>query len=289
MRARGARHGLTLIEVLLVLVLVLTLLGLLATYLVRQRESAFRVQCANNLKRSGEAAITFSEGTAGTKGKGFLPAARIADGYATWAVQIAPGLTAGHPLLTWDPRKPFAEQDEIVRQTALMTFFCPARLRQRAALVSAAGALGDYAGVAGNGDPAHDWTGPEATGTIILGEVLEKKDDLILRWHGRVRLADLKRGRSYTPLFGEKYIPEDGLGEAKYGDGSLYDGTFPANSSRVGGPGHGLARSPNDPYRENFGSAHPGICQFVQADTSVRPLAIDLDDALLGQLTTRGE
>ena len=49
------RRGLTLVDFLVVLVLLLTLLGLLLTYIVRQRENAMRAQCTDNLRRLGAA------------------------------------------------------------------------------------------------------------------------------------------------------------------------------------------------------------------------------------------
>jgi hypothetical protein len=47
--------------------------------------------------------------------------------------------------------------------------------------------------------------------------------------------------------------------------------------------------SATDVYRSNFGSYHPGICQFIHADTSLRVLDVTLDAAVLGELTTCGE
>jgi prepilin-type N-terminal cleavage/methylation domain-containing protein len=281
------RRGLTLVEIVIVLAVLLTLLGLLSIYIVRQRENALCVQCADNLRRLGEAAIRFCETMGGEAGGGFLPAARIADGYATWAVQIAPALMSEGPLLKWDMRRPYAEQTDGVRQVLPTAFICPARARVRSSFVAGepAGAVGDYAGVAGTG--ARDWTGPDADGPIILAEVVEKKDDLLLRWRGRVTLADLTRGTEYTLLIGEKHVPPAGLGQARYGDGCIYDGGAAANAARIGGQGHPLAADPSAPYHDNFGSYHPDICQFALADTSVRPLAVSMDATLLGKMMTR--
>src|SRR5262249_39099018 len=111
-------------------------------------------------------------------------------------------------------------------------------------------------------------------GPIILGEVLQQEGDRILRWRSRTTLDDLKRGKSHTILAGEKQVPlPDGRGLTDQGDGSVYNGDYPASSSRVAGPGFGLARSTSEPARRNFGSAHPGVCLFLFADVSARPLA----------------
>ncbi len=235
----------------------------------------------NNLRQIGEGIQAFHGE------REFLPPARIADGYATWAVLLAPYAGREHPLQTWDAAKRFVDQDVKVRRAAMLIFFCPARTRPAAA--GPDGAMGDFAGVAGNGDPKHDWTGPNANGALILGEVLERHDDRIKKWRGRVTLQSLKRGLGYTLLVGEKHVPDGRFGEVVHGDGSLYDGRHPASFSRVGGPGFDLASSPTAPFNSNFGSAHPGRCQFLVADGSVRTLAIDTSADVLGELTTRGD
>ena len=78
-------------------------------------------------------------------------------------------------------------------------------------------------------------------------------------------------------------------GEVRFGDGPLYDGDPPASAARVGGPGFGLAPGPDAPFHDNFGSYHPGICQFLMADGGVRALANGVSEDVLGRLTTRGE
>src|SRR5262249_46223952 len=113
-----------------------------------------------------------------------LPPARIAEGYATWAVLLAPHVAGEHPLQKWDPQKRFVDQEEKVRRPALLTCFCPAR--QRTTPSGDEGALGDFAAVSGNGDPRHDWIGPDANGPLILGEVFKRNGDLILQWRSRV-------------------------------------------------------------------------------------------------------
>jgi hypothetical protein len=149
------------------------------------------------------------------------------------------------------------------------------------------GALGDYACAAGDGDPQFAWTGPDANGAIILADVLEKQDDLILRWQSRTSVASLTRGLAYTILLGEKHVPPEGIGQAAFGDGSLYNGQHPASVSRVGGPGFGLALTPEAPMNNNFGSSHPGVCQFLMADTSVRALRVDVSEEVLGKMIVR--
>jgi hypothetical protein len=124
---------------------------------------------------------------------------------------------------------------------------------------------------------------------MIVADVIGRKDGRIVDWSSRTSLAMLTRGDSYTFLLGEKHVQEGHIGDAAFGDGSLYNGSHPASFSRVAGPGFPLARSIVDPVNANFGSYHNGICHFLMADTSVRPMTIDTSEDVLGQLARRGD
>jgi hypothetical protein len=286
------RRAITRIEVVVITAIAVLCASVLALLLVRGRENGLRLQCMNNLRRLGDAAVGFQTAN------GFLPPARIADGYATWAVLLAPHLDDKSPLMDWDKSQSFFAQKQVIRETLLPVYFCPARPRSSALSEDdvdpatgkhVAGAVGDYAGVSGTGDPAHPWDGPDADGTIVLGDVLERDGDRIVRWRGRTSLpaTQEERGLSQTLLIGEKHVPISEEGRTAVGDGSLYDGRYPANSARIAGPGHGLAKEVTAPFHTNFGSAHPGVCLFLRADGSVVPLAVDVNEEVLGQMARR--
>jgi type II secretory pathway pseudopilin PulG len=302
------RHkGITIVEVVILLVIVVVLLGLLVSYLFRLREAANQAHCANNLRLIGEA-IYQAQGTTlrevrekGARGAS-LPASRIDAGYATWAVQLAPYLGDKNPLADWDLRLPYTLQQPQMREAALPLFFCPSR--SRPGLVSSegdlaadgnehlAGGLGDYACASGDGDPNFPFDSEKANGAVVPATVLERKENLILRWKSRTGFAALARGLSNTILIGEKHVPLGKFGQAGVGDGSLYNGGNMASCARVGGPGFGLAQAPDDPFNTNFGSYHSspdqrGVCQFLMADDSVRPLANAVSEEVLGQLIRR--
>jgi Protein of unknown function (DUF1559) len=299
-RCRAGKHprsGLTVAELAVLVVMLTIVVGLLLTAIPHMRASAQRAQCANNLREMGMASRAFRDA------RGFLPAARIAEGYATWAVQIAPYLhiSKDNKLLLWDLSKTYYLQGDEVRTAQVALFFCPARRRPPQMSNSGdgplsgkpdtrdyPGALGDYAGCSGDGDPDRPWQTADADGAIILGDVLKRSGDSILDWRGRVDLGALTTGQARTILLGEKHVPWGHFGERRFGDGSLYNGDYPASSSRIGGPGYGLAASPEAPFHEQFGSYHPGICQFLMADVSVQALTNSISEDVLGRLTRRG-
>jgi len=289
--AHCRRRGVTIIEVAVVLLLLVVIVTVGLNYLVSLRESANRLACQENLRRIGEAMALYEGQMA------FLPPSRLAYQYATWAVLISPYLSKKDPLADWDLRKRYYEQPAAVREKTLQIYFCASRPRESKLSTKGdvpsgpdekhlPGAVGDYAAVAGDGAPEHPWTGTAANGPLIIGDVLEEKDGLVLRWQGRTTLASLKRGLSYTFLVGEKHVSPDGFGNADQGDGALYNGHHAANFSRPGGPNYPLGR-PRDPFQENFGSYHPDLCQFLVADGSVRTWALSGSLQVLGEMCTR--
>jgi hypothetical protein len=298
MRVQGCqrRRGLSRIDVLVIVVIGVILLGILLTLLPRLREGSYEVQCKFNLQQIGGAIARFHDR------QRFLPASRIDDGYATWAVQIGADLSVkGDNLLrAWDEQKPYAAQADAARQVQVPQYYCPARRRPDQLSTAGddgpdgkllPGALGDYACAAGNSLKPHPWDGPEANGTILLGQVLKRKENLVLEWRGRTRLEDLGDNKAYKILLGDKHVPLGKFGQAAAGDGSLYNGASIANvisAARVAGPGYGLAASPEAPFNSNFGSYHQGgVCQFLMADGAIKTFTPSVDETVLGRFTDR--
>jgi len=125
------------------------------------------------------------------------------------------------------------------------------------------GALGDYAcNIGTNGTDAKDSNGPFQVGMMDSG----------------MRIAKISDGVSNTIFMGEKHVPFGMYGMAGW-DSSIYNGaTF--SSSRSAGVLYPLAVSVND-MGWKFGSAHPGFCQFVYGDGSVRPLSTSISPLVL--------
>src|SRR5262249_16943695 len=142
------------------------------------------------------------------------------------------------------------------------------------------GALGDYAGNVGtqNNYPTNltdvSWASIRANGALIQGQA-----PVGTSFKGLTSFASITDGLSNTFLAGEKHVREGMFGRAKVGDGSIYNGVWTTYSGRLLGPDDPLAQGPNDVtpstqadafYARKFGSYHPGVCQFVLCDGSVK-------------------
>ncbi len=160
------------------------------------------------------------------------------------------------------------------------------------------GVVGDYACSAGYGPPGV-WNWIRSRGAMIMGKVETDPPTVpdgnyappnarLVRWESRTSYANLEDGVSNTILIGEKHARPPRYGRAPE-DGAIYNGDHPANFSRCGGPGYPLARSTTDAFRNNFGSAHTGLCQFLLADGSSRSVSIYISTDVLGKLTTRND
>jgi prepilin-type processing-associated H-X9-DG protein len=318
----GCRPAFTFVELLIVVFIAVVVVGILLTVMLRLREKAGRAQCENHLRQIGVAVFSYRDHAKPHA----LPPSQVADGYATWAVLIAPYLEKkqGSGLDEWEVPRPYFQQTDEVRWAQVGVYYCPARRSPGHISISGdtggpadrhfPGGLGDYACAAGDGNSAHPWAGAKANGPMLPARVLERKDRTIIRWRGRTdfrldlegqktnvavgegagqpgKITGLKHGTSYTILIGDKHVRPDDLGKAEFGDGSVYNGGRPASYARIGGPGHGLAKSPTDPFDPDyplFGSDHPGgMCNFLLADGSVREISPTIDGDVLGQHMVR--
>jgi hypothetical protein len=102
-----------------------------------------------------------------------------------------------------------------------------------------------------------------------------------------VRFSEITDGLSNTFLVGEKHVPQGSFGLPPW-DCGLFDGHNPVCNTRAAGPGFPLASSLKDPGWK-FGSYHPGICQFIFCDGSVRILRNGTDVVTLGLLAQRND
>lgn len=299
-KASDKHRGFTLIELLVVIAIIGVLIGLLLPAVQKVREAANRMQCANNLKQIGLAFHNYHD----TFGQ--LPCSRIhqapGEGWATWCVQVLPFLEQQNLLLKWDLSRDYYDQVPEAQRTPVRIYFCPTRQRPQELSFKNPkdcnggtfypGALTDYACSSGDRNSYKGYLDDKtANGAIIVGNATVVRG-IVTSWRSRTSLSSLTDGTSNTILVGEKHVRPSMLGRAA-GDFAAYNGgpDVPRNAARCGGPGFPIAKDPMsdiDPERV-FGSYHPGTCQFLMGDGSVRALTVTLAPEILRLLVVRND
>lgn len=241
----------------------------------------------------------------------------------TWLTRVMPYIEQVQLGSQWDYSKPWHEHPAELRTTVPDVFLCPSRRagtrpvssrnlrttvdggggrlpcgcpvpsRPQDVVMDVEGALSDYAGNHGDltpgatGEPTDFYFGGNGTGVIISVRP-NCKDGTAVNPADRIRFASVSDGTSNTFLFGEKFVPANGL-ERFPEDSPAYDGDHLPASCRLAGPGLRLAHGTNDVLADmfSFGSWHPAGVHFALVDGSVRMFSVHTDTRLLGSLSNR--
>jgi prepilin-type N-terminal cleavage/methylation domain-containing protein/prepilin-type processing-associated H-X9-DG protein len=318
--------GFTLIELLVVIAIIAVLIGLLLPAVQKVREAAARMQCSNNLKQIGLAFHTYHDANNAlppdriamgwpTWAVLILPYIEQDNLYRLWNIQKRYYEQNGPAGSAADPC-PYN----------VKTYFCPSR---RSVPTSASVAMPKASDLAAGGSPRGggmsdyaDCGGTEgSTGPIIEAgswqtippglnldslSPIPPLGTLCVGFRSMTSFASITDGLSNTLLIGEKYIvPADLNGSGT--DGSVYSsGNGQENTFRrfVGNNGakvpvlRPLVSTVADPGKDAngnlwadkaFGSWHPGVCQFVFCDGSVKALPVSININTLQLLGVRND
>ncbi len=300
--SRGHRRGITLVELMVALGIVMILSGLLLSAIQHAREAARRMQCANRLRNIGLASLSHESAHQHLPSNGW--------GYR-WV---------GDPDRGYGPNQPggwiynvlwYLEQEDLRRlgrgetpaqKRALFAsrfdhsfemFYCPSRRSSgtfpytetsfqlvNSNLPSRA-AKSDYAISAGSveldGGP-----GPQSLQDVRYRWPSLERMNGISFVRSSVQVVDIRDGTSRTILAGEKHVPIDAYttGLTTGDDQGIYIGDD-ADIRRytVVAPQSDLLLSnpPEGRIVHAFGSAHPTSTQFVMCDGSIERVDFEID------------
>lgn len=271
--------GFTLVELLVVIAIIGILIALLLPAVQAAREAARRSQCLNNLKQFGLAIHNYHDT------QKWYPYTRV-DTRETSFVLIMPYMEQGSIFEKWDFTQTYYNQIPEVRLTSIEPFYCPTRRRapqhstsgdvqQGTSNPSVPGACSDYAFSVGDPSGNTDYYPGQNAPPPCNGPFRYKSKELL-------NSASVTDGLSNTLFMGEKHIPNERYGQAP--DSSVWNGDNGASFKKAG-VGAPLAKGPKGSGQ--FGSYHPGICQFVMGDGSVKAFSVSVELKNLGRLANR--
>jgi len=308
------RVGFTLVELLVVIAIIGVLVALLLPAVQAAREAARRSQCINNLKQIGLAVQMYHD-----VHQSVVPS-RVPCHHATWAALLWPYLEQNSASQRWLPDKTFYNQPEENLQIQISTYLCPSRRSapqlsidgdSRAYISHRPGGLSDYAVAIGNGveytgDGGNDGGGkvePNGAFRHARGNCIgaDPEQWLTEPFQPRISFKDIEDGLSNTIFVGEKHICSpcndrgksipDGFGLKTFDDNSVYNPDFHRTIARYGGVGSPIAVATDEsiPPYSNFGSWHPGVCQFVFGDGRAQAVSNSIDPLVLDTLCVRND
>lgn len=283
------RPAFSLVELLVVIGLVGTLVGLLLPAVQQARGAAARVSCQNNLKQIGLALHGFH----GTHGR--FPPAPVAGPSATdpnahlgWMALILPTMNEG-PLYQVSAEAcrrapdPLRDPPHVGLATVVKSYVCPADGRLLAPLTDRSQVRAAFTSYVGNGGGIAPGASRGFSG--VLGEV------------PGIRLAQITDGASQTIMVGER--PPPGSLQAGWWyprlwlQGDLGPNNFIAFGARSNLPNDGCVvpkafgpgRTDNPCDRHHLWSLHAGGANFLFADGSARFLPYTSEPVVYAMLS----
>jgi prepilin-type N-terminal cleavage/methylation domain-containing protein len=300
--SRTRRQGFTLVELLVVIAIIGILVGLLLPAVQSARESARRLQCANNVRNLSLGSLQHLQTN------GYFPSGGWGWG---WHGEPDRGFGKNQPGGWGFSVLPYIEQSNLyqlgagkddatrraagatVAATPIPIFNCPSRRQTKVRpyvhsvnyvnINRPTGAgRGDYAMNAGDantyGCPNGDTYGPgSVSGIDGWSECLQTNGLIAIK--SQYRLAAIKDGASNTYLIGERYLNPDHYEDGKdhNDDQNLYLG-FDRDNACYARPGlPPLQDKPGYSTYFNWGSSHSGVFYMSMCDGSVRNYSYTID------------
>ncbi|HEV3164973.1 MAG TPA: DUF1559 domain-containing protein [Isosphaeraceae bacterium] len=292
-----SRRAFTLIELLVVIFIIGLLVALLLPAVQASREAARRAQCGNNLKQIGLALANYSTAFGAYPSGWIDPDPGFGPPLWGWGARLL-GFLEHSPLAADDLlAKHFATQaSATVQTTTLAVFLCPSSpgggvvelpVGGLGAFAFAQFAPSNYVGSAGNRNPA-DF--PQTSGGVFF-------------WNSAVRAADIPDGMSSTLLVGERSRDlSDAIWSGGFFANNCTGPSWPvqvcddtplsftlSHAGPAGGKPFPAVQVPNDrrPGPSGYRSLHPGGCNFLFCDGSVRFMKQTVNPPAFAALSTR--
>jgi prepilin-type N-terminal cleavage/methylation domain-containing protein len=293
-----SRRAFTLVELLVVIAIIGILVALLLPAIQAARESARGVQCRNNLKQAGLAAIAFHDSH-----KRYATETDVAPDQPSWVTLVLPFLEEGALFDEWanvsgyrrtgSLGTPLRTLEQIVA-TPVAALYCPTRRPARAYPTfdkSPIPAPPPSARLGGRTDYAINGGSSEWENSLVLkfpgiwersgpySPLAGEEENTKKRKPRQVRSKDVKDGLSKTYLLGEKAATSDNYENGL--DPGDYSNTFTCPrgncvrfSKRV--PVHDPRGSDACWSCHSFGSAHASHWNAAFCDGSVHSLSFEM-------------